>query len=88
MIGAVVAVTGGGVLLRLRNGTLKGGILMSLFNAFLKDESGASAAEYVLLLAIIGAGIIAGVSYLGESINTALTTAGDALTGFMPTDAS
>jgi pilus assembly protein Flp/PilA len=61
---------------------------MSLFTKFLKEESGASAAEYVLLLAIIGAGIIAGVTYLGTSINTALTAAGDALTDVVPADAT
>jgi pilus assembly protein Flp/PilA len=54
---------------------------MSLFTKFLKEESGASAAEYVLLLAIIGAGIIAGVTFLGGSINNALHDAGTAIDG-------
>ena len=60
---------------------------MSKFVSFLRDESGASAAEYVLILAIIGTAIAAGMTYLGTSINTALKAAGDALTGldFTPT---
>ena len=48
-------------------------------SAFLKDESGVSAAEYVLLLAIIGAGIVAGVTALGGGIKNALTNAGTTL---------
>ena len=54
---------------------------MTKFTAFLKDESGVSATEYVLLLAIIGAGIITGIQYLGGSINSALHSAGDAIKG-------
>ena len=54
---------------------------MTKFASFLNDESGASAAEYVLILAIIGTGIVAGMTYLGGSINTALHSAGDAISG-------
>jgi pilus assembly protein Flp/PilA len=42
---------------------------------FVRDESGASAAEYVLILAIIGSGIAAGAVLLGTSIETSLETA-------------
>lgn len=53
---------------------------MSKFVAFLKDESGASAAEYVLILAIIGSGIAAAAVTFGGSISTALGKAGTAMT--------
>ncbi len=46
---------------------------------FFRDESGAAAAEYVLILAIVGAGIGAGALYLGGKIGQALTARGDAL---------
>lgn len=44
---------------------------------FLRDESGASAAEYVLILAIVGSGIAAGAVLLGDSIETSLQTASE-----------
>ena len=43
--------------------------------SFLKDESGASAAEYALLLAIIGAGVGVAVFALGGAITTRVQTA-------------
>jgi pilus assembly protein Flp/PilA len=42
---------------------------------FLRDESGASAAEYALILAIIGSGIAVAAIALGGSISGAMTTA-------------
>jgi pilus assembly protein Flp/PilA len=48
---------------------------MSLFTAFLKDESGASAAEYILILAVIGGGIAVAAGVLGTSISGALNNA-------------
>jgi pilus assembly protein Flp/PilA len=42
---------------------------------FLNDESGASAAEYALLLAIIGAGVGVAVFALGGAITTKVTKA-------------
>jgi pilus assembly protein Flp/PilA len=52
---------------------------MSKIASFLRDESGASAAEYVLILAIIGGGIVAAATAFGGSISTALGNAGDAM---------
>ena len=49
---------------------------MSKIVNFLNDESGASAAEYALILAIVGAGIAAAAVTLGTTISTAITTAG------------
>jgi pilus assembly protein Flp/PilA len=48
---------------------------MSKFVAFLNDESGASAAEYALILAIVGAAIAAAAVTLGNTIATALSDA-------------
>lgn len=44
------------------------------------DDSGASAAEYALILAIVGAGIAAASLALGNSISTAMNTAGTCMT--------
>ncbi|HEY0648172.1 Flp family type IVb pilin [Phenylobacterium sp.] len=54
---------------------------MTKIASFLRDESGASAAEYVLILAIIGGGIVAAATAFGGSISTALGNAGSALEG-------
>jgi len=43
--------------------------------SFLHDESGAAAAEYALILAIVGAGIAVAAGNLGTAISTALNTA-------------
>ena len=42
---------------------------------YLRDESGASAAEYALLLAIIGIGIVAASGVLGSAITGAINIA-------------
>ena len=55
---------------------------MSKFNAFLSDESGASAAEYVLILAIIGSAIAASALAFGNAIATALNSASTAVAGY------
>ena len=47
---------------------------------FLKEEEGASAAEYALLLVIITLGIVGAVTTLGTNITTAITTAAGCLT--------
>ena len=41
---------------------------------FLRDESGASAAEYALILAIVGAAIAAAMLLLGGEIRDAVLT--------------
>ncbi|MBX7494093.1 Flp family type IVb pilin [Qipengyuania sp. 1NDW9] len=46
-----------------------------MFKAFLRDESGASAAEYALILAVVGAGIAAAAFFLGDAIDTAIGAA-------------
>jgi pilus assembly protein Flp/PilA len=53
---------------------------------FIADESGASAAEYALILAIIGTVIVTGALALGGAIGTAMTDAGTCIT--TPTSAN
>ena len=48
---------------------------MSKISAFLKEEDGASAAEYALILAIVGAAIAAAAIFLGATIATAINSA-------------
>jgi len=47
---------------------------MSKLVNFLKDESGASAAEYALILAIVGLGIVVAVGALRDAISNAIGT--------------
>jgi pilus assembly protein Flp/PilA len=51
--------------------------------SFLRSKSGAAAAEYALILAIIGAGIALGIVILGADISSALTSAGSVIKGFV-----
>ncbi len=53
---------------------------MSKFVAFLNDESGASAAEYVLILAIMGTVLVTALGTFSQSIADALTAAGTFIT--------
>ena len=45
---------------------------MSKLVQFFRDESGASAAEYALILAIVGLGIVLAVGSLKTAISTAI----------------
>jgi pilus assembly protein Flp/PilA len=47
---------------------------------FLSDTSGAAAAEYALILAIVGSGIAVAALALGTSITTAMNAAGTCIT--------
>ena len=49
--------------------------MKNFLKAFIADESGASAAEYALILAVVGVGIGAAAWALGDQINTAVTSA-------------
>jgi pilus assembly protein Flp/PilA len=49
---------------------------MNIFSKLLRDESGASAAEYALILAIVGSGIALAAYNLGTNIKDAMDTAG------------
>ena len=52
---------------------------MSKIIAYLTDETGASAAEYALILAIVGAGIAIAALTLGNSISVAINTASNCM---------
>jgi pilus assembly protein Flp/PilA len=52
---------------------------MKTFIKMIKDESGASAAEYALILAIIGAGIAIAAYNLGTAISTAMSKSGSCI---------
>jgi len=49
--------------------------MRNFLNAFLRDESGAAAAEYALILAIVCAGIAYAATQLGTAISTAINSA-------------
>ena len=55
--------------------------MREIFKSFLKDESGASAAEYALILAIVGAGIAVAAGALGTAISGAINTAATTVGG-------
>lgn len=52
---------------------------MSKILNFLKDESGASAAEYALILAIVGVGIVTAAGTLKDAIAGAMSDAGSCI---------
>lgn len=50
---------------------------MNFIRNFVRDESGASAAEYALIIAIVGVGIGAAALALGANVTAAIGTASD-----------
>ena len=63
---------------------------MTKFINLLNDESGASAAEYALILAIVGAGIALAAYTLGKNISNAMGAVGTKIgtcTGATPSSA-
>jgi pilus assembly protein Flp/PilA len=50
---------------------------MKTFTNMLKDQSGASAAEYALILAIVGSALALAAIGLGNTISTAMNNAGN-----------
>lgn len=46
--------------------------MLNIFKSYLRDETGAAAAEYALILAIVGGGIAIAAKGLGTSISDAL----------------
>ena len=49
--------------------------MRNFLKSFIRDESGAAAAEYALILAIVGAGIAYAATQLGTAISTAINSA-------------
>ena len=54
--------------------------MLNAIRRFVKEEEGASAAEYALLLVLITLGIVAAVTTLGTNISAAITSAASCLT--------
>jgi pilus assembly protein Flp/PilA len=52
---------------------------MKTFIAMLRDESGASAAEYALILAIVGGAIAIACVTLGKTIGNSINTASNCI---------
>jgi pilus assembly protein Flp/PilA len=52
---------------------------MARFVAYIRDESGASAAEYALILAIVGTAIASAMLLLGSSIANAVNKAANCI---------
>jgi pilus assembly protein Flp/PilA len=55
--------------------------LASAVRNFVRDETGASMAEYALLIAVIALVAVAGARTLGTSLNTRLTNAATSISG-------
>jgi pilus assembly protein Flp/PilA len=53
---------------------------MNKILAYLGEENGASAAEYALILAIVGAALAASMLVLGGAITTAVNNASNCIT--------
>ena len=53
---------------------------MERMKTFLKDEEGASMAEYALLVALIALVVIAGATILGIAVNDKIAATGNAVT--------
>ena len=52
---------------------------MTKIVSFLRDESGAAAAEYAIVLALVGVAIVTALGLLGTNINTAIGKASTAI---------
>ncbi len=50
--------------------------MIKFIRDFVRDDAGASAAEYALILAIVGSGIAVAAATLGTTISTAMNDAG------------
>ncbi len=65
-----------------------GCFMRSIIKSYLSDESGAAAAEYALILTIIGTALAAAVVILGNDIATALKNAGSTIAAYNFTPAT
>jgi len=55
---------------------------MSQLVKFLRDDSGASAAEYALILAIVGLGIVVAVGSLKSAISNAINKTASTISSY------
>jgi pilus assembly protein Flp/PilA len=56
-------------------------IMKNVLKNFVADQSGASAAEYALILAVVGAGIAVAAAALGTAISGRINTATQTING-------
>ena len=61
---------------------------MTALHLFLHDESGATAVEYGMIVALVFLAMISGVAALGQSLEDLYTYAGDALIEAMSSSAA
>ena len=54
--------------------------MLSLINAFCRDENGASATEYAMLIVFVALAIAVGAQTLGTDLTTLFTDVGTTLT--------
>jgi pilus assembly protein Flp/PilA len=54
---------------------------MTRLLAYVRDESGASAAEYALILAIIGTALAFSLAFLGKTISNSVDNAANCISG-------
>lgn len=55
--------------------------MIKFFQNFVRDENGAAAAEYALILAIVGAGIAVAAAALGTAVSGAMNSAATTISG-------
>jgi len=55
--------------------------MTTFIREFVSDQSGAAAAEYALILAIVGAGIAGAAYYLGGEVSKGIVGAGSKICG-------
>ncbi|MEP6343933.1 MAG: Flp family type IVb pilin [Maricaulaceae bacterium] len=53
--------------------------LSTQFKAFLDDESGATAIEYALIIALLGAGLVTTMGRMGNGVNNNLLVLGNTI---------
>ena len=62
--------------------------MMKLVRNFKNNTSGASAAEYALIVAVLGGLVVAGATAFGTSLKAGLTTSGTAISSASTTGAA
>ena len=58
--------------------------MMTLVRNLKKNTSGASAAEYALIVAVLGGLVVAGATYFGQGLRDGMKNSGDAIKASSP----
>ena len=58
--------------------------MMNLVRNLKKSNSGASAAEYALIVAVLGGLVVAGATYFGRGLSQGMQDSGDAISDISP----